>query len=66
MMRCLIETDVPGLGLLYECSFFVAAAAPDYRYSHWLVTCTCIALVAIAWRPRARYSNSSISASRSA
>lgn len=32
-------------GLLYEASFFVGAAAPDFRYSHWLVTCTGLAVV---------------------
>lgn len=31
--------------LLYEVSFFVGAAAPDFRYSHWLVICTCLAVV---------------------
>lgn len=31
-------------GLLYEASFAVVTAAPDFRYSHWLVTCTCVCL----------------------
>jgi hypothetical protein len=38
-------------GLLYEASFFVGAAAPDFRYSHWMVTCTCLAVV-LATRAR--------------
>jgi hypothetical protein len=32
-------------GLVYEASFFIGAAAPDFRYSHWMVTCTCLAVV---------------------
>ncbi len=32
-----------GLGL--ELSLLPLVQAPDYRYSHWLVTCTCLALV---------------------
>ncbi|HEY6035346.1 MAG TPA: hypothetical protein VIV58_13830, partial [Kofleriaceae bacterium] len=27
-------------GVLYEASYFVGAPSPDFRYSHWLVTCT--------------------------
>lgn len=36
-----------GSGLLYEAGYFVGAAAPDFRYSHWLVTCCCIAVVTV-------------------
>jgi hypothetical protein len=32
-------------GLLYEASFAVAGATPDHRYSHWMITCTCLAAV---------------------
>lgn len=32
-------------GLLYELSFFPVGVNPDYRYSHWMVTATCIAAV---------------------
>lgn len=37
-----------GLGM--EASLFVLAASPDYRYSHWLVVCTCLAAVMLAAR----------------
>lgn len=30
-------------GLLMELSLLPLAATPDYRYSHWLVVCTCLA-----------------------
>jgi hypothetical protein len=40
-----------GLGL--EVSLFPLVQAPDYRYSHWLVTCTLLALVMLVAR-RAR------------
>lgn len=36
-----------GSGLLYEASYFLGACAPDYRYSHWMVTCCIIAAVTI-------------------
>jgi hypothetical protein len=29
-------------GVLYELGLFAFAAAPDFRYSHWMITCTCI------------------------
>jgi hypothetical protein len=32
-------------GLLYELSFFPVGANPDYRYSHWMITSCCIAIV---------------------
>jgi hypothetical protein len=35
-------------GLVYELVMFVAAPLSDYRYSHWLVASTCIALAAFA------------------
>ena len=34
-------------GLLYEASVLLLASAPDFRYSHWMITCTCFALVVI-------------------
>ena len=43
-------------GLGYELSFLPAAGTPDFRYSHWLITCTCLAaawlFVQRATRPR--------------
>jgi hypothetical protein len=35
-------------GLVYELVMFIAAPLADYRYSHWLVASTCIALAAFA------------------
>ena len=32
-------------GLCYELSFFPIGVNPDYRYSHWMITATCIAAV---------------------
>jgi hypothetical protein len=32
-------------GLLYELSFLPATGSPDYRYSHWLIVCTCLSTV---------------------
>ena len=37
-------------GLFYEGSLFLLAASGDYRYSHWMVVCTCLA--AAAWVAR--------------
>lgn len=34
-------------GFLYEASYFIGAAAPDYRYSHWMITCVCIVTLTI-------------------
>ncbi len=34
-------------GLLYELSFLPTAGTPDCRYSHWMITCTCLAAVVI-------------------
>lgn len=34
-------------GLLYQSSFFVGAAAPDFRYSHWMITLCCLAAALI-------------------
>jgi hypothetical protein len=36
-----------GSGLLYEASLFIGAAAPDFRYSHWMVTTTILAMAII-------------------
>jgi hypothetical protein len=46
-----------GSGLLYELGYFVAAAAPDWRYSHWMVSCVTIAAAIVfgeRWRAGAR------------
>ena len=40
-------------GLVMELSLLPLAVTPDYRYSHWMVTCTCVALVMLIAR-RAR------------
>lgn len=40
-------------GLAMEASLFVFAPTPDYRYSHWLVICTCVAIAMLIAR-RAR------------
>jgi hypothetical protein len=32
-------------GLLYELGYFPIGATPDFRYSHWLITSTCLAAV---------------------
>jgi hypothetical protein len=40
-------------GILLEASLAFLVHAPDYRYSHWMVTCTCIAVVLLVAR-RAR------------
>jgi hypothetical protein len=34
-------------GMLYEASYFIGAPSPDFRYSHWLVTCVCIAAITV-------------------
>ena len=34
-------------GLIYQLSLFIAAPSPDYRYSHWMITCTVLAAVII-------------------
>ncbi|HEX4419771.1 MAG TPA: hypothetical protein VH165_17780 [Kofleriaceae bacterium] len=42
-----------GSGLLYELSFFPAANTVDFRYSHWMIACTCLATVVLfgqRWR----------------
>jgi hypothetical protein len=36
-----------GSGLTYELSFFPAAGTPDYRYSHWLIVCACLAAIVL-------------------
>ncbi len=46
-----------GIGL--EASLFLLAPTPDYRYSHWMVVCTCLAVVMlIARRGRAASADS--------
>jgi hypothetical protein len=41
-------------GLLYELSFFPVGAEPDYRYSHWMITCVVIAVAIVAIQRRRR------------
>ena len=45
--RDLLVVSILGSGLLYEASLFIGAAAPDFRYSHWMVTCCCVATAII-------------------
>ncbi len=40
-------------GILYELTYLPFGQTPDYRYSHWLVVCTCVSLVIVVTR-RAR------------
>ena len=40
-------------GLMMEGTLLLLAPSPDYRYSHWMVVCTCLAVVALTAR-RAR------------
>lgn len=42
-----IVVALAGSGLLYEASFVAVTAAPDFRYSHWMVTCTCLCAVLV-------------------
>ncbi len=37
-------------GLAYEASLFVTVVTPEYRHSHWLITCTVIGAVMLAAR----------------
>jgi hypothetical protein len=37
-------------GLVIEASLLPLAPTPDYRYSHWMVVCTCLAVVLIVAR----------------
>lgn len=41
-------------GLVYEASLLPASGAPDYRYSHWMITTTCAALAIAIIRRRGR------------
>ena len=45
---CRRQRDIGAIllsGLALEVSLVPLVQAPDYRYSHWLVTCTCLGLV---------------------
>ncbi|HET9991229.1 MAG TPA: hypothetical protein VFQ65_22005 [Kofleriaceae bacterium] len=50
-------------GLVYELALLVAAPAIGYRYSHWLVECTLIALVMVFVR-RYRASGAAVASAR--
>lgn len=41
-------------GVMLELTLLPLGATPDYRYSHWLVICTCISLVIVVARRAAR------------
>lgn len=42
-----------GSGLTYELSYFPGAATADFRYSHWMIACTCLCIV-LLFAQRAR------------
>ncbi len=47
------ERDVMAIvisGLVMELSLVPLGVTPDYRYSHWMVTCTCVGLVMLIAR----------------
>jgi hypothetical protein len=40
-------------GLAYELTFCALTASPDFRYSHWMIVCTCLAAIRLfvrRWR----------------
>jgi len=41
-------------GLAYEAALFFVAPAPDYRYSHWLIVCTCLGFATLVLRGQVR------------
>jgi hypothetical protein len=41
-------------GFLYELSFFPVGVEPDYRYSHWMITCVVITAVIVVIQRRKR------------
>ena len=45
--RDMLVLALTGSGLLYELSLAIGVNAPDFRYSHWLITCTCVSAVLI-------------------
>ena len=56
LVMCRRQRDVLALllsGLGLELSLLPLVQTPDYRYSHWLVICTCLAVVMLFTR-RAR------------
>jgi hypothetical protein len=42
--RDLLVGSFAGSGLAYQLSIFLLANAPDFRFAHWLITCTLIGL----------------------
>ena len=45
--RAVVPAAILLSGMTYELSLFAAAPSSDFRYSHWMITCTIIATVAI-------------------
>jgi hypothetical protein len=39
--RDALVITLTGSGLLYELSLAIGVNAPDFRYAHWMITCTC-------------------------
>jgi hypothetical protein len=37
-------------GLLVEASLFFLSPSPDFRYSHWTIVCTLLAIVMLTWQ----------------
>jgi hypothetical protein len=55
LLRCreALSFGLLASGLLYELSYFPADNTVDFRYSHWMITCTVIAVAAMfarRWR----------------
>lgn len=56
LLLCRRQRDILAIlasGICMELSMLPLGATPDYRYSHWLVTCTCVGLVMLFARRRA-------------
>lgn len=54
---CRRDRDVLALllsGLVMELSLLLLAGTPDYRYSHWMVVCTCVAVAMLIARRATR------------
>lgn len=51
--RDLLVGCIVASGIVYELSIILFANAPDFRYSHWMIACTCLGgVLAIASRAR--------------
>jgi len=57
LIGCLV-----GSGLLYQSSIFLLTCAVDFRFAHWLITCTCLGTALAIGAARARRAAGSRSA----